>query len=109
MLLVQGQRAVERPLGGFTFVEVRLVCAPHHLLGFLSHGFLTASGPEVGGNAAAAPAALRAGPLPASPRPLTLYIEQQPFAEDHVRKMAEALSQKPWEDVRIAMPPGWDS
>jgi glucans biosynthesis protein len=38
-----------------------------------------------------------------------LLIERQPFAEDHVRKLAEALAAEPWQDVRIAMPPGWEN
>lgn len=54
-------------------------------------------------------ASLRAGTLPGIAEASELYIEQQPFAEDHVRKLAEALAQKPWEDVRIAMPPGWEA
>src|SRR5689334_2768219 len=57
-------------------------------------------------------AAMRQGVMPSladtAALPPGLMIEQQPFAEDHVRKLAEALAQKPWEDVRIAMPPGWD-
>ena len=54
-------------------------------------------------------ASLRAGVIPSfADAPANLFIEQAPFAEDHVRKLAEALSQKPWEDRRIAMPPGWD-
>eukprot|EP01034_Spumella_vulgaris_P012256 gene12256-15609_t len=51
---------------------------------------------------------MRAGTLPAFAQATDLFIEQQPFAEDQVRKLAEALAQKPWEDKRIAMPPGWD-
>ncbi len=57
---------------------------------------------------AAVAAGLRGGLLPASAQAAELFIEQQPFAEDHVRKLAEALSQKPWEDLRIAMPPEWE-
>jgi periplasmic glucans biosynthesis protein len=53
--------------------------------------------------------AMRFGTFPSMAEAAGLLIEQQPFAEDHVRKLAEALSQKPWEDVRIAMPPGWEA
>ncbi|WP_373503329.1 glucan biosynthesis protein [Aestuariivirga sp.] len=53
--------------------------------------------------------ALQQGLLPAFAQAPELYVEQQPFAEDHVRKLAEALAQKPWEDVRIAMPQGWEA
>jgi len=46
-------------------------------------------------------AALRTGAIPAfADAPTDLFIEQAPFAEDHVRKLAEALAQKPWEDRR---------
>ena len=58
---------------------------------------------------AAVAAAVQQGLLPAFAQAPELYVEQQPFAEDHVRKLAEALAQKPWEDVRIAMPPGWEA
>ena len=54
-------------------------------------------------------ASLHAGSVPAfADAPTDLFIEQAPFAEDTVRKLAEALAQKPWEDRKIAMPPGWD-
>lgn len=54
--------------------------------------------------------ALKAGSLPAfAQAPAGLFIEQQPFAEDFVRKLAEELAKKPWEDKRIAMPPGWEA
>lgn len=52
---------------------------------------------------------MKQGVLPAFAEDSTLFIEPTPFAEDHVRKLAEALSQKPWEDVRIAMPPGFET
>lgn len=51
---------------------------------------------------------MRQGLLPSIAEASELYIEQQPYTEDFVRKLAEALAQKPWEDVRIAMPPGWE-
>ena len=55
-------------------------------------------------------ASLRAGAIPAfADAPADLFIERAPFAEDYVRKLAEALAQKPWEDRRIAMPPGWEN
>ena len=54
-------------------------------------------------------AGLKQGLLPGAAEASDLFIEQQPFAEDHVRKLAEALAQKPWEDKRIAMPPGWEA
>jgi glucans biosynthesis protein len=57
---------------------------------------------------AATATAVWRGTLPSHAGDGELFIEPQPFAEDHVRKLAEALSQKPWEDVRIAMPPGWE-
>ncbi len=57
---------------------------------------------------AAVVASMRQGLLPSMAEASELYIEQQPFTEDYVRKLAEALAQKPWEDVRIAMPPGWE-
>ena len=47
--------------------------------------------------------------MPAFAEEPGLFVEQQPFAEDYVRKLAEQLSQKPWEDVRIAMPQGWEA
>lgn len=59
--------------------------------------------------AAAAMAAWEAGLLPSFAQAPDLYIEPEPHAEDHVRKLAEALAQKPWEDIRIAMPPGWEA
>lgn len=58
---------------------------------------------------AAVMSALKAGVLPGYAQAPDLYIETQPHAEDHVRKLAEALAQKPWEDVRIVMPPGWEA
>jgi glucans biosynthesis protein len=57
---------------------------------------------------AAVVASMRQGLLPSMAEASELYIEKQPFTEDYVRKLAEALAQKPWEDVRIAMPPGWE-
>ncbi len=52
---------------------------------------------------------MKQGVLPALADDSDLYVETTAFAEDHVRKLAEALAQKPWEDVRIAMPPGWEN
>ena len=49
------------------------------------------------------------GFLPSFADTPNFYLPPEPHAEDHVRKLAEALAQKPWEDVRIAMPPGWES
>ena len=53
-------------------------------------------------------AAMRQGLLPAFAEDPGIYDASQPFADDFVLKHAEELSKKPWEDVKIAMPPEFE-
>ena len=51
---------------------------------------------------------MRNGALPAFAEDSTIYDAPAAFDDDFVRKQAEALSKKPWDDVKIAMPPEFE-
>jgi periplasmic glucans biosynthesis protein len=64
---------------------------------------------QAAGGLAALIAGLRDDSIPAFADAPEFFEAAEPHPEDHVRKLAEALAQKPFEDVKIAMPSGWEA